>query len=237
MAETTSAPPFEGFPRETFSWFAGLEADNSKLYFTAHRDTYDDVVRGALETMLEQLADELGGHVKMFRQHRDIRFAADKSPYKTTTYGLIVERPDSLAALYAQLSASGLFAGTGYHVLAADQLTRFRDGIADDTAGPALEKAIATAEAAGIETFGEALKTAPRGYPRDHPRVRLLRHKSLIAGRRLGPVAKGIARDAALEHTRATWAACVPLNAWLDDHVSASEIPLAARYGLGGRAR
>lgn len=237
MADTTSAPPFEGFPRETFSWFAGLEAVNSKVYFTAHRDTYDHVVRGALEVMLEQLADGLGGHVKMFRQHRDIRFSADKSPYKTTTYGLVVGRPDSLAALYAQLSAKGLFAGTGYHFLAADQLTRFRGAIVDDTTGPALEKAIATAEAAGIETFGQALKTAPRGYPRDHPRVHLLRHKSLIAGRRLHPGAKGITRDAALEHTRTTWAACAPLNAWLDDHVGASEIPSEARYGRGGRSR
>jgi uncharacterized protein (TIGR02453 family) len=237
MAESTSALSFEGFPRETFSWFAGLEAENSKLYFTAHRDTYDDVVRGALEAMLEQLADDLGGHVKMFRQNRDVRFSADKSPYKTTTYGLIVERPDSLAALYAQLSARGLFAGTGYHFLAADQLTRLRDAIADDTSGPALEKAIATADAVGLETFGEALKTAPRGYPRDHPRVHLLRHKSLVTGSRLDPGAKGITRDAALEHTRTTWAACVPLNAWLDDHVGASEIPLETRYGRGGRSR
>ncbi|MDP9294077.1 MAG: DUF2461 domain-containing protein, partial [Actinomycetota bacterium] len=133
--------------------------------------------------------------------------------------------------------ARGLFAGTGYHVLAADQLTRFRDAIADDTTALALEKAIAAAEAAGLETFGEALKTAPRGYPRDHPRVHLLRHKSLIAGRRLDPGAMGIARDAALEHTRTTWAACGPLNVWLDEHVGASEIPLQTRYGRGGRSR
>ena len=234
MTETTAPPSFEGFPPDTFSWFAGLAADNSKSYFTAHRETYDHAVRGALESLLEQLADELGGYVKVFRQNRDIRFSADKSPYKTTTYGLIVERPDSLAALYAQLSAAGLFAGTGYHVLGADQLTRFRDAIADEATGPALEKAIAGAQDAGLETFGEALKTAPRGYPRDHPRVHLLRHKSLVAGRRLHPGAEGIARDAALDHTRKTWAACAPLNAWLDQHVGASQIPWAPR---GGRSR
>jgi uncharacterized protein (TIGR02453 family) len=165
--------------------------------------------------------------VKLFRQHRDTRFSADKSPYKTTTYGLILERRESLASLYAQLSARGFFAGTGYYALAADQLARFRDAIADDTTGPALEKAIATAEAGGVETFGEALKTAPRGYPRDHPRVRLLRHKSLIAGRRLGPGAGGIPRDAALDHARTTWSACGALNAWLDDHVGASGLAAA----------
>jgi uncharacterized protein (TIGR02453 family) len=228
---------FEGFRRETFDWFSGLEADNSKAWFTAHRDTYDHAVRGALEALLEQLADELGGRVKLFRQHRDVRFSADKSPYKTTTYGLILGRPGGLASLYAQLSATGFFAGTGYHLLAADQLDRFRDAIADDTTGPELERAIAGAHAVGVETFGEALKTAPRGYPRDHPRVRLLRHKSLVAGRRLTPSAKGIPRDAALEHCRFTWAACAPLNDWLDEHVGASSIPAQPRYARGGRAR
>jgi uncharacterized protein (TIGR02453 family) len=223
--------PFEGFPREAFSWFAGLQVDNSKDYFTSHRDCYDEDVRGALEAMLEELADEFDGRVKLFRQHRDIRFSADKSPYKTTTYGLIMDRPSSLAALYAQLSATGLFAGTGYHALAADQLARFREAIADDSTGPVLENAMAGVQAAGVETFGEALKIAPRGYPRDHPRARLLRHKSLIAGHRLETRARGISRDAALGHARTTWAACAPLNAWLDEHVGASELPAETRYG------
>ncbi len=232
MPESDSA--FEGFPRETFGWFTGLAADNSKIYFTANRDLYERVVRGSLETMLEQLADEFGGGVKMFRQNRDVRFSADKSPYKTTTYGLVVGRPNSFAALYAQLSEQGLFAGTGYHGLAADQLTRFRSAIADDTSGPRLEQAVDEAGSKGLEIFGgEALKTAPRGYPRDHPRAPLLRHKSLVAGRRLAPTGHGITSDAALEHTRTTWTACAPLNAWLDEHVGASVVPPPFRYGRG----
>src|SRR4029079_12581576 len=112
-----------------------------------------------------------------FRQNRDIRFSADKSPYKTTTYGLIHERPASRAPLYAQLSAKGLFAGTGYYILSPDQLTRFRDAIVDHRSGPELERVVTEVESAGVETFGEALKTAPRGYPRDHERIGLLRHK------------------------------------------------------------
>jgi uncharacterized protein (TIGR02453 family) len=185
--------------------------------------------------MLLELTGELGGEVKLFRQNRDVRFSADKSPYKTTTYGLIVDRPDRLPALYAQVSGAGLFAGTGYHVLAPDQLTRFRDAIADDLTGPQLERATAAAEAEGVQTFGEALKTAPRGYPRDHPRARLLRHKSLVAGRRLEPASGGIERDAALRHARTTWSACTPINAWLDEHVGASEIPAERRYRRRGR--
>jgi uncharacterized protein (TIGR02453 family) len=171
--------------------------------------------------MLSDLADELGGEVKLFRQHRDVRFSADKSPYKTRTYGLIFGRPDNRPVLYAEVSAAGLFAGSGYHMMDRDQLARFRDSVVDEAAGPALERAIDAAHGAGVETFGEALKTAPRGYPRDHPRVGLLRHKALVGGRRLEPGAAGIPAGAALDHARATWAACAAMCAWLDEHVGA----------------
>src|SRR5215207_963525 len=142
----------------------------------ASRETYERDVRGALEAMLEDLADELGGEVRLFRQHRDVRFSADKSPYKTTTYGIIAGRPESDAALYAQLSSAGLFAGTGYYRLDAGQLARLRDAIDDEASGVALQRAVDGVRAAGVEIHGDTLKTAPRGYPRDHPRVELLRH-------------------------------------------------------------
>jgi uncharacterized protein (TIGR02453 family) len=225
-----SDPAFTGFPRATFAWFEGLEADNSKAWFSAHRETYDNAVRGELEALLEELADTVGGRVKLFRQHRDTRFSRDKSPYKTTTYGVIADRPDGEASLYAQLSAEGLFAGTGYYRLAADQLERFRAAVDDDAAGPELERILAVVHAAGLESWGETLKTAPRGFPRDHPRAVLLRHKLLIAGRRLTPRGRGgLARDAALAFTRDTWAACTPMTAWLDRHVGVSELPPAPR--------
>jgi uncharacterized protein (TIGR02453 family) len=176
------------------------------------------------------LAEDLGGRVKLFRQHRDTRFSRDKSPYKTTTYGVIADRAAGEASLYAQLSSGGLFAGTGYYQLAADQLVRFREAILDDDAGPELERILDTVRTAGLETWGASLKTAPRGFPRDHPRITLLRHKLLIAGRRLEPCGRsGLTRDATLQFTRDTWAACTPMTAWLDRHVGVSELPPPAR--------
>ena len=65
------------------------------------------------------------------------------------------------------------------------------------------------------------MKTAPRGYPKDHPRIALLRHRSLFAGRRLGRRREGITRQAAINHARATFDACGPMNAWLDEYVGA----------------
>ena len=212
---------FRGFGTEVFEWFAGLERDNSKAYFTATRDRYENDVRGGLEAMLDELSESFGGHARMYRQQRDLRFTPDKSPYKTTTYGILRGAPGGGAGLYAQLSAHGLYAGTGYYLLARDQLERFRDAVASERTGARLVEAAAAAEDAGLELAGGSLKTAPRGYPRDHPRIELLRRKWLIAGRALAG-AGGIGRNAAIEHVSTAWRVAAPLNAWLDAHVGPS---------------
>jgi uncharacterized protein (TIGR02453 family) len=209
---------FRGFGPEVFEWFDGLERDNSRGYFTATRELYERDVRGGLEEMLDELGEEFGGDVRVFRQQRDLRFSPDKSPYKTRTYGILHSRPGGAAALYAQVSASGLYAGTGYHQMAPDQLERYRAAVADERAGPALAEAASAVVAAGLELAGERLRTAPRGYPRHHPRIELLRRKALIAGRALD-AAGGIAREAALAHVGGAWRAAAPLNEWLDANV------------------
>jgi uncharacterized protein (TIGR02453 family) len=220
---------FHGFAPGVFEWFAGLERENSKAYFTATRDRYETDVRGGLQALLDELSETFGGEVKLFRQQRDLRFAPDRSaPYKTTTYGLLHGVPGRVAGLYAQLSSGGLYAGTGYHQLARDQLERFRAAVADERAGHRLEELGAAARAAGLDVVGERLRTAPRGYARDHPRIALLRHRALIAGRTL-PGADGIGREAALDHVASTWRAAEPLNAWLDEHVGPSTIAALER--------
>jgi uncharacterized protein (TIGR02453 family) len=216
---------FSGFAPEAFTWFAGIEAENTKAWFAEHRAVYDEAVRGALEAMLVEIAGD--APVKLMRQHRDTRFSNDKSPYKTRTYGAIDGR------LYAEVSSAGLFAGTGIYGFAPDQLERFRAAVADEETGTEIEAIVGALDAAGVETFGEALKVAPRGYPRDHPRAPLLRHKMLIAGARLAPDAAtgAISRTAALTHAQDTWTACAPMNAWLDVHVGPSTLPPpASRY-------
>ncbi len=221
-------PDFEGFAPEVFEWFAGLERDNSRAYFTATREHYEREVRGGLESMLDELAESFGGHVRVFRQQRDLRFTPDKSPYKTRTYGVLQGGPGAGAGFYAELSSLGLYAGTGYYQMQRDQLERFRAGVADDAAGPGLVEAAAAAEEAGLELAGPSLRTAPRGYSRDHPRIEMLRRKALIAGRRL-PGADGMGRDAALEHVGGSWRAAGPMNAWLDEFVGPSAVPPEAR--------
>jgi uncharacterized protein (TIGR02453 family) len=215
---------FEGFSPEVRKWFEGLEHDNSREYFTASREFFDESVRGQMEALLTELSDKFGGEVKMFRQNRDIRFSPDKSPYKTNTYGVIYGSELAAHGLYASISARGLVAGSGLHMMARDQLERYREQVADDKHGPALEREVARAEKAGLELWGESLATAPRGYATDHERIVLLRRKSLSLGATL-KFGRGIGRRDGLQFVSKTWRAAAPVTAWLDQHVGASALP------------
>ncbi len=209
------------FGAGAIAWFEGLERDNSRAYFAATRATFEDEVRGPFERMLDELSAEFGGEAKVFRQHRDVRFSRDRSPYKTRTYGILHSLPGSAAALYAEISAGGLYAASGYWRMAGDQVERYRAAVDDDVAGEALAGVVVAMRKAGLELAPPVLKTAPRGMARDHPRGELLRYKDLIAGRRLAP-GPALATPAARDHVAATWSAARPLVAWLDEYVGAS---------------
>jgi uncharacterized protein (TIGR02453 family) len=215
---------FEGFGPDVREWFTGLEANNSREYFAAHRTFYERSVRGQMEALLGELSGKFGGQVKMFRQNRDVRFSPDKSPYKTNTYGIVFGSPIASAGLYASISADGLIAGAGYHVMARDQLDRYRSTVADSAHGPELVKLVNRAGKAGLEVWGQSLATAPRGYPKDHERIELLRRKSLTLGARLDGE-RGITRADGMRFVSRTWRAAAPVVAWLDEHVGASELP------------
>jgi uncharacterized protein (TIGR02453 family) len=220
---------FEGFGPDVPEWFRGLEANNTKEYFTARRDFFEASIRGQMEALLTELSEKFGGEVKMFRQNRDIRFSPDKSPYKTNTYGVIYGSPVAAEGLYASISAHGLVAGSGYHAMGRDQLERYREQVADDAHGPDLAKRIAKVERAGLEVWGESLATAPRGYAKDHERIELLRRKSLSLGATLDAEG-GISRNEGLKFVTKTWRAAEPVTGWLDEYVGPSALP-ARRAG------
>jgi uncharacterized protein (TIGR02453 family) len=163
---------FSGWPEEALKFYEGLEADNSKSYWTEHKAVYQEKVLRPMEELTDLLAPELG-EPKIFRPYRDIRFSADKTPYKThigATLG---------ATSYVQFSADGLAAGAGMWHLEPDELARYRAAVAGPV-GAELAAIVAELEKAGVEVQGHgSLKSAPRGYPADHPRIDLLRHKGL----------------------------------------------------------
>src|SRR5262249_23974148 len=118
------------------------------------------------------------GSAKVFRPYRDVRFAKDKSPYKTECGGGI-EAGRGAGAYYVEISPDGVRGGGGCFHLQSDQSARYRVAVADDIRGPALAKIIATLRRKGWGIRGDQMKSRPRDYPADHPRIDLLRYRSV----------------------------------------------------------
>ena len=164
-----------------------------------------------MKELLAEVAAEFGDG-KVFRPYRDVRFSADKTPYKTHI-GAILE-----SGAYVQLGADGLAAGRGIWHLEGEQLTRFRAAVHDDAAGEELVKIVAALGADGIEVISrDALKSAPRGYDKDHPRADLLRRKGLAAWQSW-PVAAWLGTAKAKDRVLGLWRAADPLHTWLVRH-------------------
>ena len=207
---------FEGFGKGACRFYEELAEDNSHDWFAANRARYEAEVRAPLEYLLDDLADEFG-EGKVFRPNRDVRFSKDKSPYKTNAAAVI--EGGSGHALYMQISADGLMIGGGAYWLAASRSTGCGTAIDDDRTGPELEGIVADLHAAGAQTGAhDQLKTAPRGYPKDHPRIDLLRNKGII-GWWEHPPRRWLSTPAARDRVADGWRALGPLNTWLEAHV------------------
>jgi uncharacterized protein (TIGR02453 family) len=187
----------------------------------AHKRVYDDEVRAPLRLLCEELTAAYGPF-HLFRPNRDVRFSKDKSPYKTAAAA--VTEGEGGESYYVQLSAEGLMAGTGYYQLAGDQLERYRAAVDDPRSGAALHKAVTAVVRKGYDVGGAQLRTAPRGYPRDHPRIHLLRHKGLYVGRNFTPAA-WLSTRACVKRITTAWAAGGDVNKWFNRHVGPSTEP------------
>jgi uncharacterized protein (TIGR02453 family) len=203
---------FPGFPEAALDFYDDLEADNSRAFWQAHKAVYEEAVHAPFEALAADVEKEFGS-AKLFRPYRDVRFAKDKTPYKTHQGMWFAE-----TSVYVQLSAAGLFVAAGYWQTSPAQVERLRRAVADDVAGVELERAVAAPRRSRTTVGGHQLTRVPSGYDRDHPRAELLRHKTLVGSRELGfPKWLGGAR-AKTEIVR-SWRAMAPLVGWLDTHV------------------
>lgn len=198
---------FAGWPIEAIEFYEGLEADNSKVYWQDHRAVYDRRVKAPMEELLAELADEFGTG-KIFRPYRDVRFSADKTPYKTNCAATI-------GSGYISFSADGLSVGGGLYMPDPKALARYREAVDNEKSGVELVRIVAALRKEGYDTMAhEVLKTAPKGYPKDHPRIELLRYKG-IAMMKTWPVGAWLGTRKAKDRVVTTLRAGVPLNQWL----------------------
>lgn len=210
-----STMAFRGWPVEAVEFYEGLQADNSKPYWQDHREVYERCVRAPMEQLLAELADEFGTG-KVFRPYRDVRFSADKTPYKTTCAATLGQ---GVGPAYLSFSADGLSVGGGLYMPDPTALQRYRTAVDRDESGSQLAEIIAVLHKGGYQTMArEVLKTAPKGFPKDHPRIELLRHRG-IAMMKNWPVGAWLGTAKARDRVVSTLRAGVPLNEWLARYV------------------
>ena len=226
-ASTTVRSRFAGWPKPALQFFHGLKRDNSKAFFEAHRQVYEEQVRQPMEALVAELERDVGPNLttKIFRINRDLRFSPDKRPYKEHVGAFMSSAGAN--GFYIQLSGDGLYLAIGCHEMAPDQITRYRDAVAGK-AGEKLARIVAALLKDGYQVGEPSFKRVPAGYPADHPRADLLRRSGLMASRNWKP-GSWLHTVEAKQRVHAAIADSKPLTSWLETQVGPSAIPARQR--------
>lgn len=182
--------PITSIPASTLEFLTDLRANNNRPWFNDHKERYQtehghmvEFAENLMARMNQQdVLEPMSGKKSLFRIYRDTRFSKDKTPYKGHFSGTL-KRATALrrGGYYYHIEPNGgsIVAGGFWGPNSAD-LKRIREELAADAAP--LRKIIA--EPAFIKTFGELkgdqLKTAPKGFDRDHPNIDLIRYKQYV---------------------------------------------------------
>ena len=205
---------FTGFPPAALDFYDDLEVDNTKTFWEANKAVYAESVAAPMKALTAALEEEFGP-AKIFRPYRDVRFSKDKTPYKTHQGAYVAVAPAT--GYYVQVGAPGVRTGGGFYDATPARLASIREAVAHDRHGPELETVLGALRKKGWEVGGDRLKTSPRGYDADHPRIELLRHKSLTVTRHHG-FEPYVHTAELLDHVRADWREINPLIEWLLRH-------------------
>ncbi|HZM91784.1 MAG TPA: DUF2461 domain-containing protein [Vicinamibacterales bacterium] len=204
------ADAFAGFPRAATEFFRELARNNNRDWFQAHKDVYEQSCREPLKALVAEL--DPVGTPQISRINRDMRFSRDGAPYKTHIAAGVL-------GTYINLSAEGLYVGTGMYRPEPAVLQKFRSAIDADQSGRELAKVVSTIRRKGYMVgTHESVNSAPRGYAADHPRIELLRMKDIHAGKTIepGPV---LASRKAVAAVKKVMDDVRPLAAWIGRYV------------------
>lgn len=198
------------FTSDTFGYFADLNAENTKTFWNETAEARHDTVEAPFKSMMRKIESERG-NFKTFRMHRDVRFSKDKSPYKTMMGA--VERREGFH--YVHIDAKGVLAGVGHYIMEPQTLTRFRNSL-DGDRGDTFASLLDVLETKGVAVGpggAQPLKTAPRGFAKDHPHIQYLRWKGAMAMRQF-PV-KAMSCEEAARQVLDFWSDAEPLTEFL----------------------
>lgn len=216
----------ETIKRSTLGFLSDLGKNNNKEWFNNNRTRYDEA-RKNFEDFIQALINNMtsfdpilkGLEAKncIFRIYRDTRFSHDKSVYKTNMGGFIVrggkKNSDRIPGYYVHIEPGNSFIAGGAYMPPAPWLNSIRDKI--DSQGEELVNILANKEFKkyfdGID--GESLKTAPKGYPKDHRHIELLKFKSFTVIRYLKD--SEVLRDDFHKYVLGAFKAMKPFNDFL----------------------
>jgi uncharacterized protein (TIGR02453 family) len=222
---------FAGFPRDAMQFWHELAAEMNRDWFQANKQRYEDVWVTPMTKLLGEVRDKLApafkpvklAEPKVLRIHRDVRFAKDKTPYKTHI-GAVISlagkrmQDGGTAAMYVHIGVEEEFVGVGTYFFDAQQLARWRKLVAGKE-GANIAKLVQKLRAAGYEVGGhDDYKRVPKPYAEDHPRAELLKLKGLTGG--FPEMPRGMLHEPRLvdwlvKHGKAM----APLVSWLHKHV------------------
>ncbi len=220
---------FSGFADAEGKFFKALARKNERPWFQSHKAEFEDGWNAPMKRLLSEVRDSIDAayrhsdldEPKVFRIFRDVRFAKDKSPYKTHIGGLIpVKRSgkkvtDLPMALYFHVGDTEKFGAAGHYMMEAESLTRFRASLVDPKRSKELDKILAALRKKGFTpSTHNDLKRVPKGFDPEHPRAEMLKWRGLTVG--FPELPRGILATPRL--TRWLADACkasVPLVEWL----------------------
>ena len=170
--------------KKTFKFLKDIRDNNDRDWFKQNKDRYDTAqieVKEFMEAIYDGLSkfDEIEKK-KLFRIYRDVRFSKDKTPYSSNfrmSYGRAGDY--RRGGYYLKIEPGGSFVGGGFYNPESSDLKLIRDQIAADD--KPLRKILKSKKFK--DTFGQLqgaqLKSAPKGFDKEHPAIDLLRYKSM----------------------------------------------------------
>ncbi len=213
--------------KKVHSFLKNLAKNNNRDWFNENKKTYQEAHAEFAETIegiiasiakFDASVSNLTAKDCMLRIYRDIRFSKDKTPYQTYFGAHIIEggrkSEHAKAGYYLRIEPGKSFLAGGAHLPPSDWINAIRQEI-DYNANDFL-KIIGSKE---FQTYfgnlrGEQLKTTPKGYPKDHPHIDLLRHKSFLAVHDLDD--KMLLNEKFVDHTGKVFKALQPFSAFLN---------------------
>ena len=172
-----------------FEFLQQLQQNNHREWFNVHKPTFE-ILKNENKLFFNQIYAELQKYddlatLHIFRIHKDVRFSKDKSPYKTNFgAGFSRVKPLLRGGYYIHLEPNNSFVGGGFWAPDAADLLRIRREFEMDTT----EIAKITTDKTFLKYFGalqgeEGVKTAPKGFDKNHPAIHLIKKKQYVVTR------------------------------------------------------